>query len=132
MSEPLHVAPRPCTTCPYRKDTPPGLWAASEYERLAEFDGHGNIGHVFLCHQTHATGVDTACKGWLWVHQDDASVRVAQLAGKVTPEQVAADPQVPLYASGAEARDAGLAGVERPSAAARRAMSKLRRTGVVP
>jgi hypothetical protein len=27
-----------CTTCPYLRSTPPGIWAPSEYKRLADYD----------------------------------------------------------------------------------------------
>jgi hypothetical protein len=29
----------PCSTCPYRRDAPSGLWAASEYDLLPGLDG---------------------------------------------------------------------------------------------
>ena len=136
VAEPLHVAPRPCGTCPYRRDTPPGVWAPEEYEKLRTYDdavGHVNGEHlnlaVFLCHQTNATGIDTACKGWLAVHPDHVAVRLAQLRGSLTPEQVWAPCPVDVYDSGTEAADAGLAGVPNPTHEAQSAMKKLKRQG---
>lgn len=122
--EPLHVAPRPCVTCPYRRDTPPGIWAPEEYEKLARYDDERVLA-LFLCHQTNATGTPTACRGWLTVHQESVAARLAVLHGRVTDDQRYAEVDVELYVTGTEARDAGLAGVKRPDEAAQRAMDKL-------
>lgn len=131
----LHVAPRPCSTCPYRRDTPPGIWHPDEYERLADFDDVDADGvlptSTFRCHQQTATGVPTACRGWLTVHADSVAVRVAVVTGQVTIDQVRAPVPVDLYASGAEARDAGLAGVADPSPEALQAIASLVVKGVV-
>ena len=37
MTEQARV--RPCPTCPYRRNCPSGLWDASEYARLIDYDG---------------------------------------------------------------------------------------------
>jgi hypothetical protein len=133
--KPLPCAPAPCGSCPYRRDTPPGVWDASEYEKLREYaegrdypDGVPHLG-IFLCHQTNALGHETVCRGWLTVEQDSLAVRLALCRGEVTPEQVYADPLVPLYATGEEAAIAGLAGVPAPSVKAERVMRQLRRKG---
>lgn len=128
MSGTLHVAPRPCGTCPYRRDTPPGIWDASEYRKLADYDYHpGEVGPLstFRCHQQTATGVPTACRGWLTVHADSHAVRLAVVQGQVTLDEVAAEVDVDLYESGAEACTAGLAGIDQPSPLARRKIAKL-------
>jgi hypothetical protein len=133
--DPLPCAPAPCGSCPYRRDTPPGVWDASEYLKLREYaggvdhrDGVPHLG-IFLCHQTHVLGYETVCRGWLTVEQESLAVRLAMCRGDVTPEQVHAEPLVPLYATGEEACAAGLAGVGEPSAAAERVMRQLRRKG---
>jgi hypothetical protein len=127
MSEALKVAAEPCSTCPYRKDTPPGIWHQSEYEKLRAFDTNESIA-AFLCHQSTATGEPTACRGWLTVHRESVSVRLAMMHGKVTREQVYASTKTPMYATGEKAADAGCSGLKRPSAdAVRKARTLLTR-----
>lgn len=62
----LHVAPRTCSTCPYRRDTPPGIWDAAEYRKLPAYDQDPPAipdGIVeFHCHQEHVSGVPTVCR----------------------------------------------------------------------
>lgn len=129
MSEPLHVAPLPCTTCPYRRDTPPGIWHPDEYAKLPLYDDRPILA-AFLCHQSTATGKPTICRGWLSVHSESPAVRLALILGTVTPEQVYADVPVKLYASGTEAATAGMAGVEHPDASARTAIDRLITKGI--
>lgn len=126
----LHAAPRPCNTCPYRRDTPPGIWAPEEYEKLARFDFDPWAAAapelaVFRCHQQTATGVPTVCRGWLTVHAETPAVRLAVAGGQVTVDQVYAAVDDELYETGAEARDAGMAGVLEPGADAEAAIGKL-------
>jgi len=123
----LHCAPRPCLTCPYRTDTPAGIWARSEYIKLPDYDGTPGALSTFHCHQEHVTGVPTACRGWLTVHADGIAVRLAIARGEVTPEQRDAPVDVDLYATGEAAARAGLADVESPSDAAVTAARKLAR-----
>jgi hypothetical protein len=125
----LHAAPRPCTTCPYRRDTPAGIWHPDEYHKLVAYDDEPGPFETFHCHQENATGVPTVCRGWLSVHPDSVAVRLAIARGALTVEQRDAPPMVDLYISGTEARDAGLAGVENPSTAARVAIRRLTRKG---
>lgn len=128
MAEPLRCPPTPCNTCPYRRDTPPGIWDASEYRKLPEYDAGRMALSTFHCHQEHATGMPTVCRGWLAVHRfDSIAVRLAVARGLVEPEQVEAPCPVPLYGSGAEACAAGLGAVRRPGRRARRAIAKLAR-----
>lgn len=134
--EPLTVAKNPCSTCPYRKDTPPGVWLADEYEKLRlydepEFDRDRPQDWqlptlaVFLCHHSLTQAADTLCRGWLSVHSDSVAVRLAVANRIVTWEQVDAPVTVELYADGNEAANAGEAAVEHPSADAARAASRL-------
>lgn len=133
--DPLHVAPRACNTCPYRRDTPPGIWSAEEYEKLREFDCDAPPTlALFLCHQTNATGVETACRGWLSTHGDHAAVRLAVARGTIRAADVPPDTEAERaahYATGNEAAEAGLAAVEAPSPEAVHAARKLvrRRAG---
>lgn len=133
MAQPLDVLTAPCSSCPYRCDTPPGVWDTSEYEKLREYKPANPYvmpaTRVFLCHQTNATGRETVCRGWLTVESDSVAVRLAMRRGEVTEEQVYAEPRVLLYASGTEAAEAGLSGVEEPSPAAVRLMGRLLKKG---
>lgn len=132
----LHVAPRPCNTCPYRTDTPPGIWHESEYRKLAAYDrgfSDGGPMAVFRCHQQTATGVPSVCVGWLGCHSyDSTAVRMALATGQLEPGDVEAAENcgVELYASGTEAAAAGLAGVADPDEDAQDRIAKLVRRGV--
>jgi hypothetical protein len=127
----LHAAPRPCNTCPYRRDTPPGVWHPEEYEKLPLYDDGSDEIQIatFHCHQQNATGVETVCRGWLTVHCESIAARLALITGALTVEQLYADVDVELYATGQEARDAGMAGVDDPDERARRAIDRLVQKG---
>jgi hypothetical protein len=131
MATPLYMAPTPCTTCPYRRDTPSGVWAEEEYRKLPTYDNHdfctANL-KVFHCHQEREIGKPTVCHGWVSVHADGKAVRLACISGLISEEDMAripiqADPA--LYATGAEACRAGLKGVNRPGKKARRAIERI-------
>lgn len=123
----LHADKRPCSTCPYRKDTPPGIWDSSEYERLPDWDEDSpeiQMG-LFLCHHSNFQTTETLCRGWLTVASESIAVRIAMMDGKVDPDEVYADVDVPLYATGQEACEAGLSGVDSPDEDARQAIDRL-------
>jgi Family of unknown function (DUF6283) len=126
----LYAAPRPCNTCPYACSTPAGIWAASEYEKLIDYDDNPGPYVVFHCHQETATGVATVCRGWLSVHPDTLAVRLAIAQGRLTVDQRDAPPAVELYRSAAEAAAVGLAAIEAPEDAALRAAERLIERGV--
>lgn len=125
----LLCPPTPCASCPYRRDAPPGIWDASEYRKLAEYDDAGRAMPVlapFHCHQENVTGKPTLCRGWIACHGlDSVAVRLAVHAGLLPVEQATAACPVPVYSSGKEACAAGLKGVRRPGARARRIIEKL-------
>ncbi len=128
----LHMAARPCSTCPYRRDTPPGIWSADEYRKLPQYDDAYQpvpALAVFRCHQQNGTGVPTVCRGWLAVHPDSPAVRLAILTGELTRAQRDTPVDVALYDSGQEACLAGLAAIARPSTKALRAQARLLRRG---
>ncbi len=137
MTEPLYMAPTPCTTCPYRRDTPSGIWDRIEYEKLPAYDERGFGGApmvTFHCHQEAEIGKPTVCRGWLSVHPDCIAVRMARFSGLITKEQMAEIPIKPdpaLYSSGTQAMRAGIKGIKRPKAKAVAAIRKLvKRKGV--
>ena len=130
-TEPLLCPRTPCSTCPFRRDTPPGIWAAEEYRKLPAYDPDASLIpelSVFHCHQENATGVPTVCRGWLacfgW---DIVAIRLAVARGTIPAEEVSAQCSVPLYSSGAEACKVGVAGVRRPGRKARQLAAKLTR-----
>ena len=133
----LHVAPKACSTCPYRRDTEPGIWSRAEYEKLRSYDTDpaeldqddleelAAVLSVFHCHQQAASGVETICRGWLGVHRYAVVIRLACLTGALTWDEVPLEAEDYLYATGAEAADAGLLGIENPSRKARSEVQKL-------
>lgn len=126
----LHVAPRPCESCPYRRDVPSGVWAAEEYEKLIGYDEDVQSEFsTFHCHQENATGIDTVCRGWLTVARESVGARLAVLDGRVTDEQRYAEPLVPLWPTGRAAAEHGLDEIKRPSERALAMMAKLTRRG---
>ena len=131
MDEPLHVPDQACASCPYRRDTPSGIWQAEEYEKLRAFDQEvtqlEDPLSVFLCHQSEVTGRETICRGWLSVHRDSIAVRVLKIKGAVRCDQVPREAEPLYYATGTEACEAGLAGVEQPSREARHKTETLER-----
>lgn len=126
-------APRPCQSCPYRRDVPSGIWAREEYEKLRAYDretGHQPLA-LFQCHQHDADSpTRRMCAGWVGCHGDDLlALRLACATGDISPETFEAavnyDPHVPLFASGSEAADHGQAEILHPSRAARAYSAKI-------
>jgi hypothetical protein len=121
----LNVLPEPCNTCPYRKDTPPGIWHQEEYKKLPRFDDDSVIA-IFMCHNAGPKdNNNTVCRGWLSVHADSISVRLEILRGRITPKQAYAKIKTSLYATGKQACAAGLKGYKRPSKRAIAAAQKI-------
>ena len=129
----LAVDKSPCSTCPYRRDVPSGLWHSEEYEKLRKYDDDVGGGvpslSTFLCHQSNVTGRETACKGWLMVHRDSVAVRLAVIQGKVEFPECFEPTNVPLFGSGGEAADHGEREIENPGEKAVSAAERLLRTG---
>ena len=122
----------PCPTCPYRRDTPPGIWEAAEYDKLPHYDREtwAQPSSLFMCHQADGR----LCGGWVAVHDmaESLALRFAVIDGTISPDDFARildyAPGVPLYSSGAEAAAAGKAGLHgRLSPAASAAIDKLTR-----
>lgn len=128
----LDVRRTPCASCPYRRDVPSGVWARDEYERLPKWDGEiadqaiqGAFG-LFLCHQN---GEDL-CAGWVGHREEPAdllALRLAMSRGEVESAVIRFETSVPLFESGAAARDHGVRDVDAPSPAAVAASLKITR-----
>lgn len=122
-------AKSPCGSCPYRRDVPSGVWEASEYQKLPAYD-HDTPDQptgVFLCHQVNGS----VCSGWAGCHdmEGNLAVRLAVAMGhmdtQIAESVVDYTSPVPLFASGAEAAEHGMAGVENPDEKAERVVAKL-------
>lgn len=124
-------APRPCESCPYRRDVPSGVWVADEYDKLPAYDEdtpYQPTG-LFLCHQQDGR----VCAGWVGCHGDQLlALRLAAAAGDMSTADVVAcldyTSPVPLFNSGTEAAEHGKADIPAPGASARRVMAKVTRT----
>lgn len=136
MAEVSAPAPRPCASCPYRRDVPSGVWAPEEYAKLPAYDRDtmGQPPQVFLCHQTDRdSDRKRVCAGWAGCHDGDQllALRFAAIAGSMTGEAIEATMNyvspVPLFRSGAEAARHGLAEAARPGTQAVKTMSKIAR-----
>ncbi|MFC9817816.1 DUF6283 family protein [Streptomyces virginiae] len=109
-------APRPCESCPYRRDVPAGIWASEEYEKLRRYDADtpNQPPRLFQCHQSDP-GDDSRriCAGWAGSHDSDhlLALRLAVLDGSIdtATHQAVTDytSPVPLFSSGNDAADHG-------------------------
>ncbi|SHN07213.1 DUF6283 family protein [Streptomyces yunnanensis] len=117
-------APRPCDSCPYRRDVPSGIWAYEEYEKLRRYDAStpDQPTALFQCHQTDGDSVARRiCAGWAGCH--DAAhllaLRIALLDGQIdasTHQAVAKYvTPVPLFSSGDEAAAHGQTDIDQPT-----------------
>lgn len=128
-------AANPCGSCPYRRDVPSGVWSEGEYEKLPPYDNaemsEQPMG-VFMCHQQDGR----MCAGWTGCHnmEDNMAVRMAVVTERLTGDDIDAvldyQTPVPLWGSGQEARDHGMAELHAPSPKARRTIDNLVRKGV--
>jgi hypothetical protein len=122
-------APRPCESCPYRRDVPSGVWAEEEYLLLPRYDrGTAYQPHgIFLCHQNDGR----MCAGWVGCHDMDDSVglRIALSLGVISAETyqeaLAYVSPVRLFKTGAAACRHGLRRIANPSKAARALVAKI-------
>jgi hypothetical protein len=121
-------ASSPCGTCPYRRDVPSGVWDAGEYAKLPDYDAPTALQPpgLFLCHQADGR----VCAGWVGCHDSEEllALRLAALQG-MNPQELAATraytSPVPLFGSGKEAAEHGLARINDPDPMAWRAIRRL-------
>jgi len=116
----------PCGSCPYRRDTPSGIWDRSEYDKLPAYDRETPFQppQVFMCHQRDGC----LCGGWLMTHDREnlLSLRMAPHFGRaIAPEVWDYAPDVAVFESGAEACAHGLKDILNPSPEAERKINGL-------
>jgi hypothetical protein len=136
MSTISRPAPRPCESCPYRRDVPSGVWAAEEYDRLPAWDrdtAYQPQG-LFLCHQRNGR----VCAGRVGCHGGDQllGIRLAEATGAMSGSDIEAtldySSPVPLFSSGAEAARHGKMQIPSPGPGARRVIAKVARRRGAP
>ena len=130
MTEPTRgPAPRPCESCPYRRDVPSGIWAAEEYSKLLRWDRPTSEQpmDVFMCHQQDGR----VCAGWVGCHdgRELLGLRLAVTMGSMAYGEFRKATEytspVPLFASGAEAAAHGLTDIQAPGENASRLIDKI-------
>lgn len=127
MAEKITCAKAPCKSCPYRRDVPSGVWAASEYNKLPAYDGSmleqmtSGGRAAFFCHQQNGK----LCSGWVGAHGAHNLISLRLIADKVDPSVWEWKSPVPLFSSGAEAARHGKRDIKRPKAAAGRVIERL-------
>lgn len=120
------IRPEPCSSCPYRRDVPSGLWAFHEYEKLRDYDlpTPEQPFAVFACHATP----EAYCCGWAVVHSSrDNEFDLMALRISYRWDQVMPHPNTPLFASGNEAADHGQRDIDTPTDEAKAAVERLTR-----
>lgn len=126
----LKVNRKPCSSCPYRRDCPSGVWHESEYLKLAEYDKDTSYQPpaYFLCHD--GDHKDDLCRGWLDTHDkiELLALRLGVLCKTISPDIFDLPLSgVPMFSSGAEAMLHGLSGIEEPSDEALELIDRLSR-----
>ncbi|MFI8829146.1 DUF6283 family protein [Streptomyces sp. NPDC053431] len=129
-------APKPCESCPYRREAPAGIWASEEYEKLRHYDADtpNQPTRVFQCHQADIdSDAGRICAGWAGCHEGEhlLALRLAVVNGHINAATyktvVDYESPVPLFSAGAEAAAHGQAGIDTPTEEARRMISKISR-----
>lgn len=127
-------SPRPCESCPYRRDVASAIWDPEEYDKLSRYDGEmaSQPQGVFLCHQHNRGDVRSRiCGGWLGCHGPDnlLGIRLAILQNRLTGEDLTAvlnyESPIPLFSSGADAATHGGRDISHPSSATVQAITKI-------
>lgn len=126
MTETVHPRKTPCASCPYRRSVASGIWSSDEYSKLERYDGDipdQTAMGVFLCHQQDGC----VCAGWLG-HRDPTellAVRLAFASGHLAADSLEYSTTVPLFSSGREAAEHGMAEYTAPGKKAVATIEKL-------
>lgn len=126
----LTVSQVPCGSCPYRCDVPSGIWMKNEYDKLPQYDGPtgGQNPHLFLCHQKDGC----LCAGWLACHDPHELLALRFFARGGAGREIAREvysytTSVPVFTSGADARQHGLREIDNPGPRAQKMIEGLLR-----
>jgi Family of unknown function (DUF6283) len=129
---PVTVRKEPCSTCPYRRDVPSGIWAASEYDKLPTYDletCEQAVAGAFAPFHCHSTP-EKLCAGWVGCHDMGNNLAMRLHHRDIDPAVYEYVSPVPLFASGAEAAEHGKRDLPAPGpAAVRKARQLLRLQG---
>lgn len=123
---PATCARTPCTSCPYRRDVPSGVWHAEEYLSLLRYDADipgqclNGAASAFDCHRQ--TG--KLCAGWIGAHGAE-NLAALHLLRSVAPAVWDYKSPVRLFRSGAAAAKHGVRDIVKPGARARALIAKL-------
>ena len=126
--------PRPCASCPYRRDVPSGVWHQAEYDKLREYDLPTGMQPtaVFQCHQNDRHSEQASvCAGWAACHDGDEllALRLAIPLGTMSLDDLEATRDyfspVAVFASGAQAAEHGEREIDAPGPAALAAQKKI-------
>jgi hypothetical protein len=122
MSE---VRSMPCSSCPYRRDVPSGVWAWHEYEKLRDYDAPTGEQPpaVFACHATP----EALCHGWAVCHTNRGNEYDLLALRLWPPPGGVPEAGVALFSSGSAAANWGQADIEQPSDEARATTGRLLR-----
>lgn len=116
----------PCDTCPYRVGVPSGIWDATEYAKLLDYDKPTGEqpANLFMCH----SDVDVLCAGWLQCHDpyELLAVRISIATGQNDESIYDYQTDVEVFGSGEEAAKHGMRDVEHPSNEAIMAIERVR------
>lgn len=121
----------PCGGCPYRLDSPSGLWDPVEYAKLPQYDVDTPYQppQLFMCHLRDGR----VCSGWAGCHDPVQllAVRVAAVVGDLDDaallDVLNYTSPVPLHPSGTAAAAYGMRDVEDPGPDAIAYAGRLRR-----
>jgi hypothetical protein len=119
------AARAPCGSCPYRRDVPSGLWHRDDYDKLPHYDGETweQAPNLFMCHQRDGC----LCAGWLACHDPAELLALRLHSREIDPSVFDYKTDVPVFASGAEAREHGIREISRPGPRASKLIAGLSR-----
>ncbi|WP_126977517.1 DUF6283 family protein [Frigidibacter oleivorans] len=117
----LKPPPAPCRACPYRTDAPAGAKAEDRYETLAAYDLPTPFQpeEVLMCDERKGC----LCGGWLMSHDRRQLLALQLHADRVDPSVWDYAPDVEVFASGHDAADHGLSGLDAEDKQAPRRMA---------
>jgi hypothetical protein len=121
-------APNPCSSCPYRRDVPSGVWHEEEYVKLIAYDSDDQPMAVFMCHQTDRDNPKgRLCAGWVACHggYELLALKIGVSFGRYDPSVLDYTTTVPLFESGTAAAEHGMREMADPSYEARVLIEKI-------